>query len=1078
VHTPGIALSPSPVSIGYRLKTFSLGREGALVAAAGSAGCLNPPLRWATNVLVVPRTFRFEPPAGRADLLTRPRLLRVLLGRWDHPVATVVGGPGLGKTTLLTQAIAENLLAPRGEDVWVGIEPTDAGGESLAQTVAAALAGSTRPDRSSSPAASTVADGVWRRSPTEVCLVFDDVHLLPASSPGAEWLAELVDALPANGHVLLASRTQPALPLLRLDTQGAVVALGEDALRFTDDELAGFAARRGLDPGRFDETGGWPAMAELAATVNRPLAGSYLWEEVLEPLGPERRRALAVVCDLRGADDQLASAALAEDIELASVLDGVPLVASSGQDGWWVPHPLWQSVPGIALDAKERTELRQRAVDDLVRRDRFDEAFQLVAEAELWDLAPAVLRAACVASDRPTSGQLHRWLSACPPSVRATSAGQLAAAFHATFTAPLDALDPLSSAAEATRADDDPEAEMAALAELGRVAWWRQDLAALAGPAQRVAELARDGHPLAQGLAAMGQAAVADVSGDDAGVMAALDDIAPGSLDPGWTAGARWFRARILLATGEAAEALAILDATDSGADPALRAILDGLRLGTLLALGRLDEVLDRLAAAMTADWAGVEHNRRLGLAAASAILSNLGETEEARRLLDQVTAAASRTPMDQHSVPVALARASLHLAEGDEDEATARLRQAIECHGLEQGIARRSWRDVLATTYILLPEIRHHWDVAIEQGRLRNHFRLARDLAAAVVALRAPGSGWDKQLRALELPDLSVVRGVLHHRLAAELAVGLDAAGRPEGAALLDALGPSGRAAVRAQASEGSGPQAKAARALLAAVPVAPTTPTYVGVLGPLVVRRDGVDGPEVNDPDLRRERVRGLLAYLVGHRRTSREKIMAALWPDLDERSAANNLRVTLNYLLRVLEPDRGAGDPAFLVRVDQQMVELVAGEQLRLDVDLFDQHLAQAARAEADGTPSVALEHDLAAVELYRGDLHADLPEAEWLVLDREHYRTRFVGAAVRVAQLLLGRGDLDEAESHARRALEVDSWAEPAYAVLAAAALGRGDRSAARRRLDHCTEALAELGLEPSDAVHQLRRRLRS
>ena len=87
----------------------------------------------------MPRSFRFEPPEPRPGTLTRPRLLRALLRRWDHRVTAVVGGPGLGKTTLMAQAIAENRLAPRGDDVWLGVEPADGDGDTLARDVATAL---------------------------------------------------------------------------------------------------------------------------------------------------------------------------------------------------------------------------------------------------------------------------------------------------------------------------------------------------------------------------------------------------------------------------------------------------------------------------------------------------------------------------------------------------------------------------------------------------------------------------------------------------------------------------------------------------------------------------------------------------------------------------------------------------------------------------------------------------------------------------------------------------------------------------------------------------------------------------
>jgi LuxR family maltose regulon positive regulatory protein len=245
---------------------------------------------------------------------------------------------------------------------------------------------------------------------------------------------------------------------------------------------------------------------------------------------------------------------------------------------------------------------------------------------------------------------------------------------------------------------------------------------------------------------------------------------------------------------------------------------------------------------------------------------------------------------------------------------------------------------------------------------------------------------------------------------------------------------------------------------------------------LGPLTVWR-GADGDrqEIVDPDLRRSRVRELLAYLVGHRRTHRAAITAALWPDLDDQSAGNNLGVTLNYLLRALEPWRTPGEPPYLIRLEGQRVELMTGPHLHVDVDEFAEHLVAAARAEAEGSPSTALEHGLAAIRLYRDDLLVDLADAEWLDADRSHYRTRFLTVSARAAQLLVGRGDTMQAEAMAERALRVDPWNEDAYSVLASAALARGDRSAARAALERCLAALADLGAGPSDATLQLGRR---
>jgi DNA-binding SARP family transcriptional activator len=84
---------------------------------------------------------------------------------------------------------------------------------------------------------------------------------------------------------------------------------------------------------------------------------------------------------------------------------------------------------------------------------------------------------------------------------------------------------------------------------------------------------------------------------------------------------------------------------------------------------------------------------------------------------------------------------------------------------------------------------------------------------------------------------------------------------------------------------------------------------------------------------------------------------------------------------------------------------------------------------------------------------------------------------VAAATRAGELLVARGDVDEAERVARRAIEVDPWAEDAYAVLVSVALARRDRSAARRTLDRGLAALTDLGVEPSEDTRRLRRRLR-
>ena len=1033
----------------------------------------------------MPRSFRFEPPEPRPGSLTRPRLLVTLLGRWEHRVASVVGGPGMGKTTLLAQAVAENRLAPRGEDVWIGLEQADADGVALARDVLAAVGregGAVGPGAiigtaDEVPEPATVADAVWRRAPTPVCLMVDDAQWLPPGSAGATWLIALVDALPANGHVLLASRSSPAVPLARLATQGAVLGVSEDDLRFTDDELAEFAAGRGLATGRLDDAGGWPAMAELAASVGDDMAGDYLWEDVLEPLGPERRHVLAVVTDLGGADDGLAAAALGAPVDLGGALGGVPLVAR-GADGWRVPHALWRGVPALALADDERASVRRRAVDHLIDRNRYDAALTLAREAGLVDVVPHVLRAACLSAHRPPGLQLDRWLADLPDDVRDSPGAALAVAVRAAVLAPAEATEPLRTAIDRCREVDDADGEVSALALLGEVAWWRGDGGLLAEVLPRLATLGAQGHPLARAVAGLGEAVIADIVGGDDDVLTKLDAIEHGAFDDAWAAMAGWMRATTLAGGGRAEEAAAVIDAIPPTPDPALQLTIEGARLQARWALGEVDAVVSAVPPIMDRfEAAGVLQFELVSAAEGAFVVAWVGDVERARELVARVRRKEGDTDFGQ-AARLALAEAAVLVTTGDEPAAADLLERAIATHGLEGGINRRAWRRGLALTYVLVPSARARWEAA----ELRGNVAEARALARAVVALRegsgcagsgAPTAGTlPPTLRDLDLSDVARVRAGLHHRFAVELALGLEAAGRPQAATLLEALGPLGREAMRAEAGTSTS-RARHAKSLLAAVPAPPADRTEIAVLGPLAVARSG---EPVTDSDLRRERVRALLAFLVGHRTTSRAAIMAALWPDLGERAAANNLRVTMTYLLRVLEPWRSAREPAYHVRVDGLSVTLVTSEWLDIDADRFDDHVDAAAKAEADGTPSLALEHNLAAVALYRGEAYEGVADADWIALERERFRGRFVAAATRAGELLVARGDVNDAERVVGRAIEVDPWAEDAYAVLVSVALARGDRGAARRTLDRALAALAELDVEPSEETERLRRRI--
>jgi LuxR family transcriptional regulator, maltose regulon positive regulatory protein len=307
------------------------------------------------------------------------------------------------------------------------------------------------------------------------------------------------------------------------------------------------------------------------------------------------------------------------------------------------------------------------------------------------------------------------------------------------------------------------------------------------------------------------------------------------------------------------------------------------------------------------------------------------------------------------------------------------------------------------------------------------------------------------------------------------EIAVAAHAAGSPGAVELLDSVGAAQRPWLRRLAATASPQLARAAKALLGQQPTTPDHTVEIRVLGPLELSRDG---QPVDHPDLRRERVRQLLQYLVVHGPTNRTTVGAELWPDLSPDAAARNLRVTLSYLLRALEPDKEDGAPSAYLQTEGGGLGLRVGEHLTVDLHRFEAELDAAARAERMASPSMALRHLALALPWYRGDCLTDLVGSDWADLERERIRVRYVAAAVRAGDLLLATGDVESPLRLALDALRADAFSEVAFGLLVAVRLDRGETDAARSAYRRLVAMLRELGLPATRRTQLLARRLES
>lgn len=996
--------------------------------------------------------FRFEPPALGRPQLVRPRLLDRLRHRFTARVALVVAPAGFGKTTLLAQAVDENRLAANGEDRWLTCHGDDTAASSLYAGLCGAL--DLDPAGEAEPRVQPIVEAVWHRSPDEVALVLDDVHEIAADSAGSALLVDLVAALPRNGHLVLAGRRPPPLPLARLEVGGQLVRIDEDDLRFTDGELAAFAAERSVSPSQVAGCGGWPALAEIAASSVPGVDAAYVWEEVMARLDPTRRRDLALLAHLGTFDADLAEAALGHPVDLDVLTAGFPLVGRTAGGGWSI-HSLWQPLLAREVDEADLADAWRRAGLALAGRRDVVAAVRLLSQAEAWDAVTGVVADALGAGLPPVPGDIvTAWLGRLPTDQRDTPLGRLLDAVGTVQTDPDLAADRLDAAAASFRDHGNTAGELACIAQLAQLAWWSEQPERMATIAARVLALEAAGHPRAAPLAGLVRALVADIANDSTAALDHLARIPAGSLNQDWQSLVDWLRSTSLNHLGRATEALAAAEVACRHAGPLHQPLVETARLQALWFLGHTDEVVDQFPALVDRAAAiGLRNYTALMAASCAQALAATGRRHDAAGYLDRARHAAVSRDVPLVDVNLSLAEAMTAVEAGDEGTAARLLRDSLTRSPLlGTGHAAAPQQRTLALWYVLVPETRPTWD----EAPLGPAFAPARELARAVAALR---DGATDRLRTAAVPAAPLVRAHLPLAWSTELALALIEAQPPAGWDLLAALWPAAQAHVRRHATRRA---RAAARAALTRLPHPPTTPLELRLLGPVELRRAGVP---VASPDWRRARVRSLLAHLVVHGSATRDRLADDLWPDLNAHAQSRNLRISLTYLLRVLEPDRADREASFFVRSHGNTLVLHRGDYLTTDLWQFDDLWSAATDADRRGSPAVALDAMRRAVALWRGD-PGDLANEEWALAEVEERRLRFVDLATRAAELSLARGEPEEARGLADTALRVDPWSERAHYIAVAARHAVGDDHAARLALTRYQDSLKELGVDPT------------
>lgn len=1002
------------------------------------------------------RPFRFAPPAPAATAVLRPRLLAPLACRFEDRLLAIEAPAGLGKTTLLAQAVAENALAPRGRDVWLTCEPADSSASVL---LGALLHGLDADDDNATPTVERVCAAVWALAPTQVCLVLDDAQHIEPGSAGETTARQLLEELPENGHLLVAARRLPDLRRARLALLGRARTLGADDLELTAEEAAALARHHGTDPALVQLAGGWPALAELHARLGTDDARRFVWEEVVAPLPDADRAAFLFLVGVGGADRTALDAALGEGFD-ASRLASLPLVAVD-EHGGLRPHPIWEDLLRDRIDAHGAAAARAALAEVLVTRGDTKVAFELLASNGAWDRALAVLFDACNAQHQPPwPDQMVRWRRLVPaelsnhPEVRYLDA-MIERAEDVWAPTVQRAFD---DALAGFRARGDVLQEVTASVRSCYLAWLTGDLAAFAAMRERGEELLAQGWPVAP-ILDLNTVFQADLRGDHATVLAATTGIR--EVEPRLRHLVSLLRVFAHLEAGDADAAVADARASAASAEPVAPAAGTGWAAFAPALVAWTSGDLAAAGAEPHVD-PGPRHaiaERVAPMVLGCVLAAHLGDPVGARRQLEAVEALVPDVADRELLVGLfAVARATVAMSEGDEVAAARVLADHLDGRSLDPMLAGRALRWFPALPHVLHEPSRRVLD-ELPSGPARAR---VLDACRALVAARE-GRPWREPAL---LADPDALLAALPCRLATELVVHAAAAGAPrarDAIKRLAELAPDATRSTLAAVTAGGTPSAsRAARSLLGAVPIPPTHTVRIEVLG---TARLLVDGEPVTSATWRRQRVRQLLCALVAHREIRRARLGVLLWPDFDDDGVSQNLRMTLSYAQSLLEPGRARGHAPWFLRQDAGVLRLAGGDRLSVDAWELEASLDAAATASASGVPSVELEHLLGAVDRWQGPYLDDVAGEEWAEPLRERFHSRFGSAAVRAGELLVAAGRPADAVRAADAALAADPWSEAAYRVLASAHLALGDDDAVRRTIEAATRRLADLGIEP-------------
>jgi LuxR family transcriptional regulator, maltose regulon positive regulatory protein len=401
---------------------------------------------------------KFFIPSSSHALIARPRLIELLNMGLEYPLTLVSAPAGFGKTTLLsTWALSLQPEHPR--IAWVSLDEGDNEPVLFWMYVLTALDGQ-QPGlctqliaylqiQQTPPLRSVLQTLINRiaEQPESFLLILDDYHLI-AEQAIHTTLTYLVEHLPPQLHLILATRADPPLPISLLRARGRLLEVRTDELRCNPDEVVAFLEEsasiqlsQDMIKAVTTRTEGWLVGLQLlslslhghgdSGDFLEELSGSqryifdYLIEEVFQSQSASvqtfllhtsiLKRLSASLCD--AILEQSGSQQMLEQLERANLF----IVSLDRQRRWYRYHALFAQALHQWLEQTRPTLipiLHYRASQWYAKHGRLNEAISYAITAQQWQwTADLIEQVYTLIWGNNEHAMLRHWLEKLPAEV-------------------------------------------------------------------------------------------------------------------------------------------------------------------------------------------------------------------------------------------------------------------------------------------------------------------------------------------------------------------------------------------------------------------------------------------------------------------------------------------------------------------------------------------------------------------------------------------------------------------------------------------------------------------------------------